>query len=558
MRGTISVQHGTAEHSIALGTLEGQRNHRMPSCSRLVSLTLAWTWLLVLWALPSHAAVSVNLTLDDPAYPLLEKLVRSNLTFANALTIKPITRLYAARLVAEAIQHRRQEWDASQRQDRFIDQTLQYLAGRFKRELRQIGFYYQPRRPGALVLTAVDETKFDLVGAHNQFVLRDVSGLTSNLQGVFEDNEGFVPGDGLSVRLRSTSWATLWDILAAYLEPDLIARTDALLDTDTFDIDLHKGYLKASYVNLELEFGRDTFWWGPALQGDLVLSNNALPLDVLKLSTPLPFRLPWVYGELGAWQIAYFVTRLEADRAIPHALLSGLRITFQPTSYLQVGYSNVFQAFGEGGVSVNAGTYVKNLLVPSLEAEAGTVNGLMAFDVVLTLPFVRDITFLHGVQFYWQRGLDNDSNVQGLLGGGNILGGVLDGGRWDLRVEFAETRDHKVWYTHPTYASGYSYRSFILGHPIGGTAESLFGRATYYLTPTTWFAADGRREQYGFGVQPEVTTQFRLGLTASHQLVLKQQRHLVLQSRFEYATLDRPSFDLQRSFSLTLSARWWF
>ena len=65
--------------------------------------------LLFLLVSGSHAEVSVNLPLDDPVYPLLDKLVSSNLTFTNALTMKPITRLYAARLIAEAIEQRRRD-----------------------------------------------------------------------------------------------------------------------------------------------------------------------------------------------------------------------------------------------------------------------------------------------------------------------------------------------------------------------------------------------------------------------------------------------------------------
>jgi hypothetical protein len=53
----------------------------------------------------------------------------------NALTIKSITRLYAAPLIAEAIRHGRQGWNAKQRQDPCIDETLQDLAGRFKEKL---------------------------------------------------------------------------------------------------------------------------------------------------------------------------------------------------------------------------------------------------------------------------------------------------------------------------------------------------------------------------------------------------------------------------------------
>jgi hypothetical protein len=82
----------------------------------VVYYTRWWCWTftgLFLLAPGSHAEISVNLPLDDPAYSLLDKLVTSNLTFTNALTVKPITRLYAARLIAEAVEQRRHEIDTA-------------------------------------------------------------------------------------------------------------------------------------------------------------------------------------------------------------------------------------------------------------------------------------------------------------------------------------------------------------------------------------------------------------------------------------------------------------
>ena len=123
--------------------------------------------------------------------------------------------------------------------------------------------------------------------------------------------------------------------------------------------------------------------------------------------------------------------------------------------------------------------------MPTLSTTEHTANGLVAYDVVLSVPFVRQLRFLEGLKLYWQRGQDNVRNIQGVLGGGNILGGVLEGGRWDVRFEFVETRDAgSVWYTNPTYSSGFAFQQFVLGHPIGGAAQGVFGRATYYLTPT--------------------------------------------------------------------------
>jgi len=513
--------------------------------------------LLFLLVSSSHAEVSINLPLDDPAYPLLDKLVTSNLTFTNALTLKPITRLYAARLIAEAIEQRRHELDTTQRQEPFLDEILEYLTGHFKRELQEVGFLYRPRRAAAVFFAPLAEVKLDTVFAGNQFVLRDSSGLTPNLQGVFGLNEGFAYGNNFTLRLRSISWMTLANHFAAYLEPEVIVRSNPLVG-DTFEAGLHKGYLKADFVNLELAFGRDTLWWGPASQGDLVISNNAPPLNLVKFTTPQPFRLPGPYHDLGEWQIAYFVARLEAHRDFSHALLSGFRVTYQPAALVKFGYTNAFQAYGSGGVSLSASEYLEKIFVPTLNTTGRTANGLVAYDVVLSVPFVRQLRFLKGLQFYWQRGQDNVKNIQGVLGGGNILGGVLEGGRWDVRFEFVETRDAgSVWYTHPTYSSGFAFQQFVLGHPIGGAAQGFFGRATYYLTPTAWIAADGRHEQYGFETRPVLTTQQRFGLEASYQFPW-QQRSLTLRGRFEYATLEEPGVASEHAINFQLSTRWRF
>ena len=126
--------------------------------------------------------------------------------------------------------------------------------------------------------------------AGNQFVLRDSSGLTPNLQGVFGLNEGFAYGNNFH---PAYALGLLDDPGGPLCR---LPRTGSALSAaihslgDTFEAGLHKGYLKASYVNLELAFGRDTLWWGPASQGDLVISNNAPPFESRQIhhATALP------------------------------------------------------------------------------------------------------------------------------------------------------------------------------------------------------------------------------------------------------------------------------
>jgi hypothetical protein len=502
--------------------------------------------------------VSVNLPLDDPVYPLLEKLVNSHLTSTTALTIKPVTRLYAARLISEAIAQRQQALETGQRPAPFLDETLEYLASRFKRELQELGSLYRLRRTEPFFFAPLQEVKLDTVFARQQFVLRDSSGLTTNLQGVFGHNEGFAFGDDVTLRARTISWATLSSYAAAYVEPALIIRSQPLLGEQVFDADIYKGYLKAGYKNLELEFGRDTLWWGPGAQGDLVVSNNAPPLNLVTLTTPEPFRLPGPYEALGEWQVAYFVARLEAQRDFPHALFSGLRLTYQPATFVKFGYTNALQAFGRGGVSLSALEYGKKLFVPTLDTTGRTVNGVTAYDVVVSVPLLQVLPFLQGLHIYWQRGQDNASRTRGFRGGANVVGGVLDGERWDVRVEFGETRDTApVWYTHPTYTSGWAWHHFLLGSSLGGAAQGLWGRATYYLTPTAWIAADGRHEQYGFETQAALTSQQRFGLEASYQFPWRRH-YLTLWGRLEYATLETPGANNERTVNFQLSTRWRF
>jgi hypothetical protein len=73
------------------------------------------------------------------------------------------------------------------------------------------------------------------------------------------------------------------------------------------------------------------------------------------------------------------VARLEEHREFPHALLSGLRVTFQPAAPIKFGYTNASQAFGSGSVSPSTQEYLEKIFVPTLDTTGRTVNGLVAY-----------------------------------------------------------------------------------------------------------------------------------------------------------------------------------
>lgn len=314
--------------------------------------------------------------------------------------------------------------------------------------------------------------------------------------------------DGFDVRVDWQAHARLGTHLVAALRPELRwgsgdsvplrrhgldARLPAVDDPDA-KVELRESYVKLVLWNLEVEGGRDHIWWGPGRRGSLLLTNNAEPLDLVKVSNPEPVLLPWFLRYLGPVQAEWFWTELEHARAVPRAQLTGLRIGFKPTPNWEVGLARVIQFGGhrrpglldEGPWEVLAG----------INAQSGTTdteNSLAAIDLSWRIAWPRP------AQLYWELGGEDQadllSTVPFFSAVGHVVGvylpEVVPGVPVDLRVEYlTNTQDTRpTWYRHGTYKSGYTYRGKILGHPFGSEAEALSLRLD-------WFPAD--RWELGF------------------------------------------------------------
>jgi hypothetical protein len=94
-----------------------------------------------------------------------------------------------------------------------------------------------------------------------------------------ENSNGERLDRGLNGRVTSNSWLEAGGVFAAYAQPEyLIGR-----DTDTGR--LVEGYAKGRAGFLELVVGREPLWWGPGFHGSMLVSNNALGLDMIRLQT---------------------------------------------------------------------------------------------------------------------------------------------------------------------------------------------------------------------------------------------------------------------------------
>jgi hypothetical protein len=421
--------------------------------------------LLIVAPVPCGALVSTNVPLDHWSYREVDKLANYGLIDSAMLTMKPISRVEMARHIAQARQTLGRMDDPPDVLSGIIDR----LTKEFRGELILIGAL-DGAYSGSF-LKPVEDPYVRLVWADREPDLENVRGDT------FES--------GSNVRAGFASRLKLWERAAFYVHPEFrIASADS-----DGDLQLIAGYGKVQAERFEIQVGKDSLWWGPGHRGSILMSNNAEPLTMVKVTNPQPMQLPWVLRYLGPYRAQWFLSELEEDRHIPNAKLSGVRLNFKPLPLWEVGFSRVFMFGGRGMSRVGLRDYAKLLLATSNQEEDNQIAG---FDTSILLP-LADIPYCDGlplrsVKFYVDgAGEDEAGGLPSNWGWlwGMQLNDIGKTGRTDLRVEYADNHHHKkpnVFYTHSIYRSGYTYEGRVMGHFMGTDSRGAFVQLSHYLT----------------------------------------------------------------------------
>ena len=247
--------------------------------------------------------------------------------------------------------------------------------------------------------------------------------------------------------------------------------------------------IEVGSARFAIQAGNLSTWYGSGRHGALIFTNNAAPNLGIRVHNPEPIRAPGLFSSFGLLQYDVFVARMEGKEQFSHSILVGTRLAAKPRRLLEVGFSRALHYGGEGrddGISEFFTDYFGN------NESSGRSNPLSAFDITLTLPLA-----FQPVQVYWERGVDDNSNLGRMFVpwsdvGANILGlyfpRALRFSRLDLRIEYADTFSGDAkddnWYDHPAYP--HQYRGHILGHPMGGSSRDWFVESRYYLSPDSF------------------------------------------------------------------------
>ena len=438
----------------------------------------------------------------DAAYDDLERLVTAGLADRTLLNTKPLNRIEAARVVARAIDRIRRDDPEGLNMRRDLEPVLDRLIAEFKVELASLGVQVPDgvSPPGTFSFTPIDRAQaFNGLATHG-FSLVDEQG--SSVKRTF------------NMGLTFESRAQLWDYLTFYIQPELLANQDYTAAR------LITGYAKLTFWNIELLVGRDSLQWGPGYRNFMIFSNNAAPLDQIKLGSAEPFLLPWIGEWVGPMKALIFLGQLEERRDHKYAKISGMRVTASPATWLELGASRAV-LFDGCCPYLSASKYLSAIFNPQFGDDANEhpenrTDNVFSVDADLRFRNVDHYYFpsrdlrLYG-EFYWDdtcgecgpssgighflasNFLPKGSTV-GAVGGVHLIG--LFGQDWlEARFEYARTSPQS--YNNDQFISGYWTRGHVIGDFIGTNGRDYFARVTARVTQDLMFGVNFDRAIIG-------------------------------------------------------------
>ena len=249
-------------------------------------------------------------------------------------------------------------------------------------------------------------------------------------------------------------------------------------------------YLGFNLDNLQISFGRQSLSWGPGPGGSLILSDNAAPFYMLRVSQARPVELPWFLGVLGPMRLESFMGREQGHPISGHPFIYGQKVSVKPWRSLEFAYSRT-TTIGGIGDTLNTGTFFESMLGRVNPGE-GSVPGDSHTSVDWTwhLPHAGD-----RLVFYGEMESDDDpiplqNLTKAVLRPGIYLVRLPGLDKWDLHAEWTtsvspgERGDHgslNYWNTH--YRDGYTNNGNLVGNTVGREGKTIQVWTRCWISP---------------------------------------------------------------------------
>ena len=307
---------------------------------------------------------------------------------------------------------------------------------------------------------------------------------------------------------------------------------------DFYTAALTTSYGKFKLPWFELLLGRENLSWGPGRHGALLISDNPLPMDMMKLSAWYKWiKFHAFTGILGSDISKKYISGHRLEFNLWDKVSLGIAETMVTASRFDITFLNPLQIYT-----------VTGMLPKSVEGKSivSPDNALDSADI--------DILLKKNLEFYGELMIDDFQPEFGLRSPFHwgSKWGILFGLYYidpfslpdtDVRLEYVFVNQYA--YTHDPMDTTYTHYYSVIGHHIGADADNLFVDVRHRFTDKLQMSVSYERERHGEGnvnkphpkdAPWEEEWEFLSGVTESTNSV---------SLRLSYATIGRYFADLK-------------
>ena len=320
---------------------------------RIASLALAVMALVAPFAAGGQGTVTVPV--DDPLYRDVDRLIDAGLVVHVVVGQRPYSRQMIARIVREArlrLDPTTMEGGAGASLDA---RSVERLRAAFAVEIADLDG--DTRTAAELRWTPIRSLRAEalVTDAPTRGVPSNGLGsVEADVNPLIDGREGrrFLPGANFALESEhSVQFPAGFSVQA---QPRLWSYRGRSGQSSGISGELLSANLRAVRGNVALTVGREYTEWSPAPGSGLLFSGNAPALDMVRLASDAPFRLPSVLARLGELSAALQVADVGRSDSSNHSRLVSYKVSISPTSALELGGTFVNHYGGTGAKPASA------------------------------------------------------------------------------------------------------------------------------------------------------------------------------------------------------------
>jgi membrane-associated phospholipid phosphatase len=273
---------------------------------------------------------------------------------------------------------------------------------------------------------------------------------------------------------------------------------------------VNRGRLLDAYVAMnisdwQLSYGKQSLWWGPDQGGGMMLSDNAEPLTMFRVSRVTPFKLPSVFGALGPMRVEFFIGQYSGYQFMftpaglvgqfgqslhPQPIVHGERFSFKPSPNFEFGLSRTTD-YGGPEYPLTWHTFLRSVFstdqtIPGAANKPGSRRSGVDFSYRI-----------RNAMTFYADGFTEHDTISPIVGpdvaawlGGIYIPRLPKLPKMDFRAEGVYT-DPPIggnvgsgfFYYNPTWISGFTNSGQLMGNWVGREGQGVQAWTSYWLTP---------------------------------------------------------------------------